>query len=392
MAYDVKNYSGAALDSTLVSDINSTALSFVVVDATNWPSANFSVVFGKGTATEEKVFCASRVGTSINVAVGGRGYDGTTAQTQTAGTTVGHCLTATDFQEANKAVTETVGRITAKGDLLLGSGANATAKLPISTNGLALQPDSAQASGARWGTLAQSVTHDSPDTDVSASSLHHTLGTTSTKAAAGNHTHNGDGTVQVIPTGMINPFAGTAAPTGWLLCDGSAVSRTTYAALFAVTGTAYGSGDGSTTFNLPNLKGRTPAGVDAGQAEFSIVGQTGGAKTQTIGTGNLPPHTHAIDHDHAAFTSAAGSAHSHNLPIQYATNTTFTGSGTRVSDIQGVTGGGGTAATPATNTESAHTHSIDVPAYTGSSGNGPGSSTPLNVQDPYLTLSFIVKT
>lgn len=55
------------------------------------------------------------------------------------------------------------------------------------------------------------------------------------------------------PTGSIKPFAGTTIPNGYLLCDGSAVSRTTYAALFAVIGTTYGSGDGSTTFNVPNL-------------------------------------------------------------------------------------------------------------------------------------------
>ncbi len=55
--------------------------------------------------------------------------------------------------------------------------------------------------------------------------------------------------------GLISPYAGSVAPTGWLLCDGSAINRTTYAALFGVTGTAYGSGDGSTTFNLPNFVG-----------------------------------------------------------------------------------------------------------------------------------------
>lgn len=63
-------------------------------------------------------------------------------------------------------------------------------------------------------------------------------------------------------TGLVLPFAAAAAPTGWLLCDGSAVSRTTYAALFASISTTYGVGDGSTTFNVPNLKNRTPVGLD----------------------------------------------------------------------------------------------------------------------------------
>ena len=66
--------------------------------------------------------------------------------------------------------------------------------------------------------------------------------------------------VPVMPVGCVIPFAGAAAPTGWLLCQGQAVSRTTYAQLFSVIGTTYGSGDGSTTFNLPDMRGRVAVG------------------------------------------------------------------------------------------------------------------------------------
>ena len=69
----------------------------------------------------------------------------------------------------------------------------------------------------------------------------------------------------LVPPGMVNAFAGTTAPTGYLICDGSAVSRTTYADLFAVTGTNYGVGDGATTFNLPDLRGEFIRGFDAGR-------------------------------------------------------------------------------------------------------------------------------
>lgn len=65
---------------------------------------------------------------------------------------------------------------------------------------------------------------------------------------------------RLYQTGDLKIFAGTTTPSGWLLCDGSAVSRTAYAALFAVIGTAYGAGDGSTTFNLPNFTDRFPRG------------------------------------------------------------------------------------------------------------------------------------
>lgn len=63
------------------------------------------------------------------------------------------------------------------------------------------------------------------------------------------------------PVGVINPYGGATAPDGWLLCHGQAISRTTYADLFAVIGTRFGSGDGSTTFNLPDMREVTPVGA-----------------------------------------------------------------------------------------------------------------------------------
>ena len=62
------------------------------------------------------------------------------------------------------------------------------------------------------------------------------------------------GATAPLPSGMLTPFAGATAPDGWLLSDGSAVNRTTYSALFTAIGTTYGAGDGSTTFNLPDLR------------------------------------------------------------------------------------------------------------------------------------------
>jgi microcystin-dependent protein len=94
------------------------------------------------------------------------------------------------------------------------------------------------------------------------------------------------------PPGIIHPYAGSTAPSGWLLCQGQAVSRTTYAALFAVCGTTYGVGDGSTTFNLPNLKGRVAVGVDSADTAFDAVGEKGGAKTHLLTTAEMPSHTH----------------------------------------------------------------------------------------------------
>lgn len=112
-----------------------------------------------------------------------------------------------------------------------------------------------------------------------------------------------------VPIGGQIPYAGTSAPTGYLLCDGSAVSRTTYAALFAIAGTAYGSGDGSTTFNVPDKRGRTSVGKDdmGGVAANRItvgvsgiagttLGAAGGNQAQQTHTHSVtdPTHTHTV--------------------------------------------------------------------------------------------------
>ena len=98
----------------------------------------------------------------------------------------------------------------------------------------------------------------------------------------------------VTPSGAIMQYAGTTAPNGWLICDGSAISRTIYSDLFDVIGTTYGSGDGSTTFNLPNLKGRIPVGLDNTQTEFDAIGETGGEKTHKLLINEMPKHRHEM--------------------------------------------------------------------------------------------------
>jgi len=97
-----------------------------------------------------------------------------------------------------------------------------------------------------------------------------------------------------VVIGSVQMFAGSVAPSGYLICDGSAISRTTYSALYNVISTTYGVGDGSTTFNLPNLKGRMPVGFDLSQTEFDTLGETGGAKTHTLTVEQMPSHNHAV--------------------------------------------------------------------------------------------------
>lgn len=91
-----------------------------------------------------------------------------------------------------------------------------------------------------------------------------------------------------VPTGTIAMFGGSSAPDGWLLCNGAAVSRSTYSDLFSAIGTTYGAGNGSTTFNLPDLAGKFPLGSDSANAR----GATGGAAAVTLTTEQIPAHTH----------------------------------------------------------------------------------------------------
>lgn len=91
-----------------------------------------------------------------------------------------------------------------------------------------------------------------------------------------------------LPIGGMIAFASDTIPNGWLLCDGRAVSRTEYAELFNAIGTKHGSGDGSTTFNLPNPKGRTLVGKDSTDTDFNTLGKTGGEKTHGLTKSELP--------------------------------------------------------------------------------------------------------
>lgn len=98
-------------------------------------------------------------------------------------------------------------------------------------------------------------------------------------------------------SGMIMPFAGTSAPTGWVFCDGAAISRTTYADLFTAIASTYGAGDGSTTFNVPDLRGRVIAGQDdmGGTSADRLTAQTGGIDGDTLGAvGGTETHTLAL--------------------------------------------------------------------------------------------------
>ena len=123
-----------------------------------------------------------------------------------------------------------------------------------------------------------------------------TSGTDTTQLATTAFVQDAVGALVTIPSGMLAPFAGTSAPSGWFLCYGQAVSRTTYAALFTAIGTTYGTGDGTTTFNLPDLRGRTIAGVDdmGGSAASRLTGDNGASTATADSNGSFTSATNIL--------------------------------------------------------------------------------------------------
>lgn len=168
-------------------------------------------------------------------------------------------------------------------------------------------------------------------------------------------------------TGAIQLFAGSSAPNGWLICNGQAVSRTTYAALFAVIGTTYGAGNGSTTFNIPNLVNKTVRGSNS-------LGKTGGADTITLSTANIPAHNHGA----GSYSAVSNGAHTHT----YALSTS-----SAVNRVTLNTGLFGTVTDNGTTSSSgAHTHTVS------GTSDSTGSGSAVTITNPYVMLHYIIKT
>ena len=144
----------------------------------------------------------------------------------------------------------------------------------------------------------------------------------------------------LTPVGSITAYASTTAPAGWLLVDGTAVSRTTYSALFAVIGTSYGVGDGSTTFTLPDIRGRNILMAST----TANMGQKSGESLHTMTVAELATHTHGVGR-----------------------------------------GGGGSPTTVST------TNNSDGGTPNQLTTSSTGSATPFNVLDPYIVLHYIIK-
>ena len=191
----------------------------------------------------------------------------------------------------------------------------------------------------------------------------------------------------ITPPGAIMQYAASSSPLGWLLCDGSAVSRTTYARLFSVISTTYGVGNGFTTFNVPNLQGRVPVGLNPTDPTFNTLNNVGGEKQHILTVGELAAHAHT------GITQSAGD-HTHNYNDAYFAENRGGGGGKlgtssttdTDNDFYWRTAAGGYSTSPqdiATSTAGAHTHNFTT--------NATGSSNPHNNLQPYIVLNYIIK-
>tara|TARA_R100000030_G_scaffold62143_1_gene47053 strand:+ start:356 stop:952 length:597 start_codon:yes stop_codon:yes gene_type:complete len=180
--------------------------------------------------------------------------------------------------------------------------------------------------------------------------------------------------IEGVNTGLIIPFGKNDTPTGFLACDGSNVSRSTYAALFAVIGTTWGSGDGSSTFGLPDLQDKTVLGASGTKAHAS----TGGSDTQTpsgtisvtvqgttLATAQIPSHNHRIGNNRSGANQGGD-----------VNNVSSHGDANFRNYI-----GGGRYSQTAGSTQS-HDHG----------GTGSFSGTAMSVLQPYAAIKYIIKT
>lgn len=196
--------------------------------------------------------------------------------------------------------------------------------------------------------------------------------------------------------GNIIAFTGQSVPSGYLVCDGSAVGREEYTELFAVIGTTYGAGDGSTTFNLPSISGKTLLG----NSSSHLIGSVGGEETHSIVSSEMPSHEHTIPaHTHENTISISTPSLSHTITQPVFTYVGLSGSTNRIRSGQAASTGTTSAtmssstnlaiadhpATPCTVTGGI----LDCPAFnTETAGEGLGH----NNMMPYLAVTYIIKS
>lgn len=349
-----RNYSNSAAPTTLAAPCTDAATTIAVASATGFPAAPFILAVDFEDASQELVLVTGVSGETLNVT---RGYDNTSAVAHATGAAVRHVHTAVDFRDSRNHEAASNGVHGVTGSVVGTSDSQALTNKDLSSS-----------------------------TNTFPSSL-------ATDAELSAHTTNSG---IHVPLGTLMPFVGALSPSSsWKLADGSELSRTTYAALYAIIGTTYGEGNGVSTFNLPDLRGKMVLGASDDHSR----GDTGGAETVTLTTDEIPSHqhgmthTHSIAHNHDPVTTGSGGAHTHDIPVF---DKDWDGNPYRVGGSKD--GTLGTTVSNATNQAGSHTHTVNLPNYTGDSGASSRSNTVATGggeahenMPPYLTLNWLIR-
>lgn len=310
-----------APETSIPGGITDIDLSATLADGSGYPTGagtqSFALILDPETSAEEHVLCSGRSGDVVTFSI--RGYAGTAAVDHDPGCRVRHGFDSVAAQDVHDHLDDP------------------TAAHP-----------------------ASSITY-TPVGTIAATDVQSAVAEVASDAAAALTA--GLAGVSTMPIGSITMWPTATAPTGWLLCDGAAVSRTTYSALFALLSSlSYGSGNGTTTFNVPNLKGKIPVGLNSADTEFDTLAETGGEKEHTLTLAEGFNHNHTLQ---GAADPISGSSQRSPYFI--------------LNDSAGVlTGANGIPATP-----------MSPPVGGGIGGAGGGS--PHNNIQPYIVLNYVIK-
>jgi microcystin-dependent protein len=448
-------YSSNAIDTTLVTGIDSSETQIVLASTTGMPqSFPFTLALDYDTSSEELINIVGvgtvsnsyKVGAIVGTAsVTGRGVDGNAATAHAAGAAVKHVISARDIREAqehinattkytvtngsttydvnlhgiasgegavvgtdktqtlkNKAISSTDNTLSVDQADVVNLDTTLALKAPLASptfTGTVVLPTGTVTSGMiADGTIVNADINASAGIDWTKLAISSTVSSTELGYLDGVTSLIQTQIDNLIPKATVTPFAGSSAPTGWLVCDGSSKSTTSnpeYAALYAVIGTTYG-GTGASDFKLPDLRGRTPIGVGTG------TGLSARTLASTVGAETLPAHAHSISHSHSASasTSVSGGDHAHGLNMWYSGTAShdhaISGASNPLPSMRSDGGGGdignynGTAIAGSGNLSLSGSTSVSIggtdTADSGSTGTGTHG-----VMQPSLALNYIIK-